>query len=207
MKSRIPQRLTKLAQWPSSTGTNFYDWKFKIFSSHYNGVKFEFIDPIDKNLLCWQCNAYANEPHHCLSCHSLFCEECTDLNICPGCNKLSEYIPDRRSNNLIQHLRVWCPNCRVAGLGCNWKGELRNVPNHRMECPQELISCSYRIVGCEARIQRNELTNHEKEDRQTHLNLAMKNVVSMVKMIQELRERIEELETAVEELQEKTGNL
>ena len=70
---------------------------------------------------------------------------------------------------------VRCPNSVADGVGCEWKGELKEMPHHRQECPLEKFSCLYSIVGCEAeKMHRDKLEKHEVDYREIHLNLAMK---------------------------------
>lgn len=168
----------------------------------YNGCRFNFIDPPSRTLFCQQCKSLAHEPHQFLCCNSLICKQCIALNTCPFCLKRSESFPDRRSNKLIQSHTVWCPNSIAAGLGCEWKGELREVSDHRKECPRELVSCSYSVVGCEEKMYRSKLEKHEMESRETHLNLAMRKVVFLSTTMKELQESVEQLKMAVQELQQ-----
>jgi hypothetical protein len=97
---------------------------------------------------------------------------------------------------------VWCPNAIAAGLGCEWKGELREVPCHRKECARELVSCSYSVVGCEEKMCRSKLEKHETESRESHLNLAIKKVITLSTAMEELQESVEQLKMAVRELQQ-----
>ena len=170
----------------------------------YNGCKFNFIDPPSSNLFCQQCKNLAHVPYQFLCCNSLICKQCiVDLNTCPFCHEQSGSFRDRRSDKLIQSYNVWCPNAIAAGLGCEWKGELRNVPHHRKECARELVSCSYSVVGCEEKMYRSKVEKHEEESRETHLNLAMKKVITLSTAVKEIQESIEQLKTAVHELQQK----
>ena len=168
----------------------------------FNGFRFHFIDPPSSNLFCQQCENLAYEPHLCSDCKSLFCKQCILYSACPDCLQVSESIPDDRSNKLIQNLRVWCPNSVASGLGCNWKGQLREVPGHQNECPREKVSCSYSEVGCEEKMYRSKLEEHERENRETHLNLAMKKVISLSTTVKELQESVEQLKVAVQDIKE-----
>ena len=178
----------------------------------YNGSKYHFIEPPSNTLLCQECKDIPYEPHQMPCCHSLFCKKCITLSTCTKCYVHGKAVPDLRSNKLIQELTVWCPNSFAGGLGCEWKGRLGEVPHHRNVCPRELISCLYGVVGCEEKLHRNKMKNHERENRDAHLNLAMKKVVSLsttvndlqerVKLLDELQKSIEQLEMDVKELKE-----
>ena len=76
------------------------------------------------------------------------------------------------------------------------------MPRHRKECARELVSCSYSVIGCEEKMYRNNVEKHEKESRETHLNLAMKKVVTLSVAVKENHESIEQLKAAVHELQQ-----
>ena len=80
------------------------------------------------------------------------------------------------------------------------------MPHHRMMCPRELVSCSYSVVGCEQKMYRSKLEKHEMESRETHLNLAMKKVVTLSTTIKEVQESVEQLKMAVHELQQEYAN-
>ena len=185
---------------PDLLATDTYNPEHTVM---YNGCKFNFIDPPSSNLFCQQCKSLAHEPYQFLCCDSLICKQCIIvLNTCPFCLERSESFRDRRSHKLIQSYMVWCPNAIAAGLDCEWKGELRNVPHHRKECARELVSCSYSAVGCEEKMYRSKVEKHEEESRETHLNLAMKKVITLSTAVKEMQESIEQLKAAVHELQQ-----
>ena len=112
---------------------------------------------------------------------------------CSICSKPSNTEPEDRSDELIKSLRVWCPNSVGDGLGCDWKGELRGVSEHRKMCPRENVPCSYSEVGCKEKMYRNKMNEHEREFRDAHLNLAMKKVVSLTATVSELQDRVDQL--------------
>ena len=49
---------------------------------------------------------------------------------------------------------------------------------------------------------RSKLQKHEKESRESYLNLSMKKVITLTSTIKELQESVEQLKTAVHELQQ-----
>ena len=167
----------------------------------YNGSKLNFIEPPSNTLECVQCGNLAYQPHKCRYCKELFCKRCIFNNSeCPVCFNPSNTELEDRSDELIQSLLVWCPNSVADGLGCDWKGELRDVPEHRKVCPRENVPCSYSEVGCKEKMYRNRMKMHEKEFRDVHLNLAMKKVVSLTATVSELQERMKRLEKSIEHL-------
>ena len=172
------------------------------YAAEYNGVKFNFVNPPSSTLLCQQCMNLAYEPHQFQCCVSLFCEKCFSLNTCPSCSKQSETFPDRRSKKLIQSLVVWCPNSVAIGLDCQWKGKLGEVSDHQKVCRRKKVLCSYSAVGCEERMYRSQLKKHEIECRETHLDLAMKKVVSLTTTVEKLQRSVEHLKTSFQEFKE-----
>ena len=183
-----------------SSGDDFeVSWRYAT----YNGSKFDFLYPPSSNLFCQRCHCLAYEPHLSLCCDSLFCKKCLNFDSCPVCFKAAPDTTniatfDRRSDKLIQNLKVHCPNSIAGGLGCEWLGKLRDVPDHRKECPREKIPCSYSEVGCKEKMYRNKLEEHEIKSRKTHLHLAMKQVVSLSTTVKELQERMKQLEVLQE---------
>ena len=168
----------------------------------YNGTQYNFIDPLDENLFCNQCKQLAYEPHHCCSCLSLFCKTCTFLSACPVCNKRSDNVFDKRFSRLIRNLIVRCPNSvsDSTGLGCSWKGELRDVHHHQMTC--QWVLCPYSVVGCDHKMYHSIMEKHEKKYREIHLKLAMKKVVSLTVAVEELQERVKQLERLQERVKQ-----
>lgn len=77
---------------------------------------------------------------------------------------------------------------------------LRGVADHRKVCPRETVPCSYRVVGCKEEMYRNNLELHERKNREAHLNLAMKKVVSLTTTVIQLQERVKQLEELQEQL-------
>ena len=96
---------------------------------------------------------------------------------------------------------VWCPNSLPNGLECCWEGELREVSYHRMECELEWVPCSYSVVGCKEKMYRYNMEKHEGENREIHLNLAMRKVVSLTVVVEELQERVEQLDVLHERIE------
>ena len=99
-------------------------------------------------------------------------------------------------------LELVCPNS-FHGLGCDWKGKLGEVFEHRLLYHREEIACPYSVLGCEEKMKRESLKEHEEKSRDEHLNLSMKTVVSMATTIKELQERVVELQKSVVQLERK----
>ena len=176
----------------------------------YNGAQFRFVDEPANDLYCRRCGQLAYDPHQTKCCNNslLWCKNCVPT-ICSYCKKTSECFPDGISNKRILQLKVTCPNTS-HWLECSWEGALQNVSKHRTQCPKESILCSYNVIGCTKEMCRGELKTHESERRDAHLDLVMKTVVSMAKVmndmtttIKELKEQQQQQENAFNKLKEK----
>ena len=72
---------------------------------------------------------------------------------------------DKNVSRIINGLQVYCTN---KAQGCQWKGDLKNLPTHlnkgkrEGECQFEEVKCLY--VKCQKKDQRQNLTIHEKEN-------------------------------------------
>lgn len=157
----------------------------------------------------------ACEPHQmqCKNCStsSLFCKACVP-NVCPTCEDIIESFPDGLSKDRIQKLKIMCPNNAQfhwlpGGLGCPWEGELQTVAQHHLECPRERVICPYKVIGCDEMVYREKLTKHEEDHREGHVDLAMKQVVSMVETITNLKATIKELKKRLEHQEHTVDNL
>jgi len=87
---------------------------------------------------------------------------------------------DHESNERIQKLKVKCTNLDQS---CDWTGELKDLDDHRSQCPKEEIQCTLSEVGCETRLLRENLDDHLVQNQQQHLNCA---VTSISRLRQEL---------------------
>ena len=59
-------------------------------------------------------------------------------------------------------MKIKCPNS-FHGLDCEWKGEIRNLSEHLLKCPKEIIPCPNSVIGCEEKIRREELNEHKEK--------------------------------------------
>ena len=157
------------------------------------GYTYEFIDQPPGDLLCQMCNYVAKEPQQMKCCGTLYCKSCLarimsnpasrgpHARCCVKCKSKSfDHFLDQRSNERIQKLMVECTN---QGQGCDWIGELKDLDDHRSQCPKEEIPCTFSEVGCKIRPMRGDLVHHIKQDQQQHLDCA---VTSVLRLRQEL---------------------
>ena len=188
-------------------------------TERYNGSEYRFVTKLAPELYCQKCKEISCEPHQmqCKNCSksSLFCKACVPT-LCPTCKNDSESFPDGLTKDRIQKLKIMCPNDALVpvGLRCSWEGELQTVTQHCLKCLRERVTCPYKVIGCKEMVYREKLTKHEEDYREDHVDLTMKQVVTMVETITtlegtiiELKERLEHQECTVNNLKEELSNL
>ena len=174
----------------------------------YANKKYEFVETVPQDLLCQKCSQLASDPHQMKCCHKLYCESClpkksnryhrnTSFQECSkGNHKQYESFPDGRSNARIQSLKIMCAN---NSDGCEWQGELRNLEEHRTQCQKEKIPCNFQEIGCRVLVCRDSVKEHEAQDREIHLDCAMKTIVNVKKANSDLQQQLGNLQKVVEQ--------
>lgn len=161
-------------------------------------MKYNFINPVDKYLICGNCDEVVYNPHRMYCCHALFCKQCCSNTKCLSCKRKGVHsFPDGRSSSLIQKLRVRCLN---NSSGCLWVGELQSVNEHISVCLKHKVPCSYRGIGCKKKLPREQLSLHMKENQLKHLSLTVK---SLTKKMSDLEEHKTSAEKKITDLQHK----
>ena len=120
---------------------------------------------------CPVCLNILTDPHQVTCCGHNFCGSCIERvkasnGSCPMC-KEKEYqsFIDKKCSRIINGLEVYCSN---KEKGCQWKGELKNLPVHlnkekrEGECQYEEVKCRYK--KCKKRKQRRHLKYHEDRE-------------------------------------------
>ena len=89
--------------------------------------------PSHVEIECPVCLNILSKPHLMSCCGHNFCEDCIERvkasnGPCPMC-KEKEYksLIDKKCLRIIDGLQVYCTN---KEKGCEWKGELKNLPTH-----------------------------------------------------------------------------
>lgn len=98
-------------------------------------------------------------------------------------------------------MEVLCPNAPHA-LECQWKGELSDVEEHRLECQREFISCPYSKIGCQEEMYRSDVKAHKEKHKETHLDLSMEMVLSLTLAVEELQEQLAQQKSVIDNLTE-----
>jgi len=174
-------------------------------ADNVGGYTCEFVDQPPDDLLCKKCNHVAKNPQQLKCCGEFYCKSClASWNVLhkASCsvkhknkNEPLDHFFDHKSNERIQKLKVECTN---LDQGCDWTGELKDLDDHRSQCPKEEIPCTFSDVGCETRPLREYLNYHITQDQQQHLHCAM---MSILRLRQELATTRKELASTRGELQ------
>ena len=127
-------------------------------------------EPGPKEIECPMClQVMINDPHLVSCCGHHFCGTCIrrvmDSNgACPYCKrKCYQSVLNKELLRFINGLKVNCTN-----KGCEWKGELKDLPAHlnkgkrEGQCQYEEVTCC--LNRCEIKKQRQYLEKHEKDD-------------------------------------------
>ena len=168
------------------------------------GYRCLFLNRPPDDLFCEMCYYIAREPQQLKCCGTLCCKSCLvtswskthffgSTEKCK--NEPLDYFFDHKSNERIQNLKVKCTN---SNQSCDWTGELKNLDDHRSQCPKEEIPCTFSEVGCETRLLRENLDDHMTQNQQQHLHCAM---MSISRLRQELASTQKELRITQKELQ------
>lgn len=85
--------------------------------------------------------------------------------------------------------------CKLFPLSCpNECGETKilrcNILKHTKTCPYEVVRCEYRLLGCRAKMQRRSYAQHIQENKDSHLDRAMTQVVRLTKKVTELNDLV-----------------
>jgi len=134
---------------------------------------------------CPICTLVVSSPVQTNCCGSVYCKSCIvqwggtytgsggsqrqhrrrSVKCCPNCRHTPlQYYDDKRTERMVKNLTVTCSNHMS---GCEWTGELRNLPDHLNS--SSTSGCQYQVVPCPNRcggtgILRSHLENHIKEE-------------------------------------------
>lgn len=109
--------------------------------------------------VCQICGGLLDDPQQVICCGHDVCKSCLGSwlernNTCPFCRKPKpEYFPDMRNDRAVKNLRGKCP---FVAQGCNWEGELRNLPVHLKDCVRGIVKCR----RCGSKVSKGDLDEH-----------------------------------------------
>ncbi len=140
-------------------------------TSQKGGYDYEFVETPPEYLECSICLLTLRDPHVSSCCGNHFCQPCISRvqaanRLCPLCNE-SEFTTLLHKGVLrtINSLTVFC---KWRRLGCDWKGEIRNLGEHLVPrdggtggCGLVMVDCSYK---CGVMVERRELAEHERDE-------------------------------------------
>ena len=103
-------------------------------------------------------------PHFLSCCNYNVCDICKSRspNVCPrlSCRKNCQYVENNRLLQMINSLRIHCPN---KAEGCTWKGQLKDLSAHcERDCQCQVVQCCH--DRCQFRRQRRYMKNHEDKE-------------------------------------------
>ena len=168
------------------------------------GYDCAFVSPPPKHLECPVCLLTVKEPHLTDCCgNHYYCRTCIESILgagkpCPLCSQDGfRVFPHKGMKREVDELPVHCPQ---KELGCEWKGELRQLEDHVSQ--QGESGCGYVEVvcanGCGESLQRRLLAAHQTDEcpmRPVEVQIA-----SMMKMLQLQSAEIAQMKTVIDEL-------
>ena len=115
-----------------------------------------FVEPPPKEIPveCTICLDVLYLPKMVTYCGHSFCAACIGrvekvYKPCPLCGQEFNLMDDKRLARILNGLNVYCPH---QERGCEWKGELGEIPRHFNQNPQSdrmLEGCQFQEVQCE----------------------------------------------------------
>ena len=115
-----------------------------------------------------------------------------------------DHFSDHRSNERIQKLTVECTN---QGEGCDWTGVLKDLDDHRSQCPKQEIPCTLSEVGCETRFPREVLDDHIAKNQKKHFELAVKSTLRLRQELATTQEELQELQATLSKCMDEVRTL
>jgi len=159
------------------------------------------------NVSCAICQADVMcDPQLMTKCGHSFCKTClekkdqygTSNGICPSCRKGSDVDPNRWVPNIslakvIDSIKFMCPCCceAIKSETTYSRTELRN---HLDKCPYRRHKCM--VPGCGAMLLPHEVDEHNRENAETHLQLALGACEKYENKLKDVQERHKEMASA-----------
>ena len=134
------------------------------------GYDYDFVSPPPKSLECPVCLMTFRDPHVISCCGNEFCQLCIervqrDGKPCPLCNK--QDFSTMLHKKLAREVKALIIHCPHKEQGCQWEGELGQLPNHLNPKVGTVNGCGYMIVACSYKcgvyLQRRNIREHEME--------------------------------------------
>ena len=160
--------------------------------------QYKFVGEPSETYICPICLIVCSEPLQAVCCGKLICRKCYEEHIeksfdknCPCCKQKLEIVPDKRAEQEIGNLKVYCSN---QVRGCEEVVELNYLTEHRSVCPYEVVLCRYSAAGCTEKLQRMEMDKHDEAFKDKHLLLCLTMLLDQDEVIKEQDEKIRKLE-------------
>ena len=178
------------------------------------GYDVTFVNETPDYLQCPLCHLAMRDPVMIIACGHKYCGPCfrrlevkmttatnnnQQLLTCPVDNAVidvSQVVPDLGLARVIGCLVVRCDN---KPRGCQWEGELSELPTHHKKCefilPPPQASANQDVLASIARLEKRiEVAEKRAEVAENRADIAEKDVAHMGHMLKEHTEKIKELE-------------
>ena len=125
----------------------------------YLGRPIILLEAPSEDHVCQICGGLLDDPQQIICCGHDVCKSCLGNwlemnNTCPFCRKPTpKYFPDVRNDRAVKNLKGKCP---FVAQGCNWEGELRNLPVHLKDCVRGIVKCR----RCGTKVSKGDLDEH-----------------------------------------------
>ena len=98
-----------------------------------------FVDKIPDDLICALCQDVVRKPLQTKCCGQVYCKVCVNrlprivkgMLGCPHCREKLEVFMDKRAENFVNNMKIFCVNSRQ---GCSWMGNVTNLKAHLDNC-------------------------------------------------------------------------
>ena len=137
-------------------------------TAEIGGYSCQFVDDnLPDEFLCQICQLVQRDPHQVICCGRIFCKQCLEelkqrkiYFTCPNCREslVDNYFKDVNTDRKIRHLLIYCTN---KDNGCEWVGALKDLQEHVVDCPSQLVECKN---GCGEYIPRCQHDHHVKNE-------------------------------------------
>ena len=179
-------------------------------------------EPLDFHHECLVCLQLLREPWILECCGHHLCKPCIDKLIrnkqgCPHCRiGRFRYMRDRNHERIVLGKQVYC---KYKSKGCEWKGTLREVDQHRsaklrrcdwcqdqLQCYEEnqhqgvcivaneVIDCELKPFGCSEKLPRMNIHRHMQDRCKEHIELVKQAYEKLSSEVCVLAKKIELLE-------------
>ena len=124
------------------------------------GYECKFIDKVNDEYYCKQCQHVAREPNITTCCGETVCKACIqDKKPCPYCQEIkTNGVLQKKYQSKILALKI---HCLLKERGCDWTGQLQHLNAHTDpttgNCVYVDVDCP---KGCQQKVQKHSMESH-----------------------------------------------